>query len=280
LPHAQGAGHAVKVLPPHQGHHYRPPCANAGRYYLFDLTMDRVVAYQTRRLKYVSTGTVNREVGTLRNMLNVAEEWPRLKTNPIQATKKLKEPPGRLRFLSLEEIHKLLDCCPPPPNRLKDMVMVALTTGMRRGEILGLKWDYIPLDNRLIILPITKNNTVRVLPINDTLHRILSAMPQKSGYVFKNRNGGHIGDIKHSFTSACRKSGISDFRFHDLRHTYASHLAMKGVHIRALQELLGHKTLTMTQRYSYLAPEQLQNAVKLLDGVIGDNNFRSLESVS
>jgi len=89
---------------------------------------------------------------------------------------------------------------------------------MRRGEILGLKWDYVRLDSRFIILPITKNNTVRVLPINDTLYKILSEMPQKSGYVFGNGNGGHIGDIKHSFTSACRKAGITDFRFHDLRH--------------------------------------------------------------
>ena len=98
----------------------------------------------------------------------------------------------------------------------------------------------------------------------------LAEMAREAGYVFGNGNGGHIGDIKHSFTSACRKAGIADFRFHDLRHTYASHLAMRGVHIRALQELLGHKTLAMTQRYSHLAPEQLQTAVKLLDGVIGE----------
>jgi len=152
-------------------------------------------------------------------MLNVAVEWRRLKTNPIRATKKLKEPPGRLRFLSLEEIHRLLACCPPPPHTLRDIVTVALTTGMRRGEILGLRWDYIRLDNRLIILPVTKNNTVRVVPINDTLYRILAEMPEKSGYVFGNGGGGHIGDIKHSFTSACKKAGITDFRFHDLRHT-------------------------------------------------------------
>jgi len=163
-----------------------------------------------------------------------------------------------------------LACCPPPPHPLRDIVMVALTTGMRRGEILGLKWDYMRLENRLIILPVTKNNTVRVLPINDTLYRILSEMAREASYVFGNGNGGDIGDIKHSFTSACRKAGITDFRFHDLRHTYASHLAMRGVHIRALQELLGHKTLAMTQRYSHLAPGQLQNAVKLLDGVIGE----------
>jgi integrase len=74
--------------------------------------------------------------------------------------------------------------------------MVALTTGMRHGEISGLKWDYIRLESRFIILPITKNNTSRVVPINDELYRILSEMPQKSGYVFGNGNGGHIGDIK------------------------------------------------------------------------------------
>jgi integrase len=133
--------------------------------------------------------------------------------------------------------------------------MVGLTTGMCRREISGLKRVYIRLDNPLIILPVTKNNTMRVLPINDTLYRILSEMPQKSGYVFGNRKP--ITDIKHSFTSACRKASITDFRFHDRRHTYASHLAMRGVHIRALLELLGHKTLAMTQRYSHLGPEQL-----------------------
>ncbi len=93
-------------------------------------------------------------------------------------------------------------------------------------------------------------------------------MPEKMGHIFG--NGKPLTGVKHSFTSACRKAGIADFRFHDLRHTYASHLAMRGVHIRALQELLGHKTLAMTQRYFHLAPEQLQNAVKLLDGVIGE----------
>jgi len=91
----------------------------------------------------------------------------------------------------------------------------------------------------------------------------------KSQGMFSEWNGGHVGDIKRSFHTACRKAGITDFRFHDLRHTYASLLTMMGVHIRALQELLGHKTLAMTQRYSHLAPEQLQNAVRLLDGVIG-----------
>ncbi len=80
--------------------------------------------------------------------------------------------------------------------------MVALTTGMHREEILGLRWDDMRLDNRLIILPVTKNNTVRVLPIKGSLFRSLAEMPEKSGYVFGNGNGGDIGGVKHSFTSA------------------------------------------------------------------------------
>jgi len=95
-------------------------------------------------------------------------------------------------------------------------------------------------------------------------------MARKAGYVFGNGNGGHISDIKHSLTSACKNAGIVDFRFHPPWHAYVSHLAMRDVHIQALQELLGHKTLAMTQRYSHLAPEQLQNAVRLLDGIIGE----------
>lgn len=121
-----------------------------------------------------------------------------------------------------------------------------------------------------VVLLGPKNAASREVPINDTLHRMLSEMPERSGYVFGNGNGGHVWGIKHSFTLVCRKAGVTDFGFHEMRHTYASHLAMGGVHTRALQELLGHKTLAMTQGYSHLASEQLQSAVKLLDGAIGE----------
>jgi integrase len=144
--------------------------------------------------------------------------------------------------------------------------MIALTTGMRRGEILGLKRGHIKTDSRFLILPVTKNNTVRILPINDILLRTLQEIPHNSEYLFG--NGKHLGDIRRSFGTACESAGIRDFRFHDLRHTYASHLAMRGIHIRALQELLGHKDVKMTQRYSHLSPDQLQGAVKLIDDII------------
>jgi integrase len=178
-----------------------------GKLFLFEITPEKLFTYQSKRLaKGVSNATVNREAGVLKNLLNVAVEWRRLKTNPIRATKKLMEPPGRLRFLSLEEIHKLLGNCPPPPHPLRDMVMVALTTGMRRGEILGLKWDYVRLESRFIILPITKNNTVRVLPINDTLHRLLSEIPQKRQCMFSGTGtGGTSGTLS---TASLRLAGM------------------------------------------------------------------------
>lgn len=227
----------------------------------------QALKYHSLPLTVLDKASENRGVSALKNMLNLTVEWRRLKTNPIRATKKLKEPPGRLRFLTLEEIHKLLACCPPPPHHLRDIVMVALTTGMRRGEILTLRWDYVKLENRLMVLPETKNNTVRIVPINDTLYNALEAMPNRKGYVFG--NGKPLTDVKRSFHTTCKKAGIENFRFHDLRHTYASHLAMRGVPGRVLQDLLGHKTAAMTARYTHLAPAALQSAQKLLDGMVG-----------
>jgi integrase len=112
-----------------------------------------------------------------------------------------------------------------------------------RAEILELKRDYVRVDNRFIILSITENNTSRAVSINDTLYRILSEIPRKGGDVFGNENGGHIGDIEHSFTLTCRKAGITDCRLPDLRGTYANHLAMRGVHIGGIKGIAGLKDI-------------------------------------
>ena len=243
--------------------------------YLFNITPHKIFSYQSKRLSEgVVNAKVNREVACLKHLLNTAVAWKRIKVNPIKAVPKLKEPPGRLRYLTLEEINKLLDLCPLPPHPLRAIITVALTTGMRKSEILGLKWDYIKPDNRFIILPVSKNNTVRVIPMNDPLLRSLAELPGESEFVFWNAWGKPLGDVKRSFGTACRRAGIENFRFHDLRHTYASHLAMRGVHMRALQELLGHKDIKMTQRYSHLSPDQLQGAVRLLDDIIPLKGFK------
>ena len=240
-----------------------------GKEYLFNITPHKIFSYQTKRLSEgVCNATVNREVGCLRHLLNMAIQWKRIKMNPIKAVPRLKEPPGRLRYLTLEEINNLLAYCPDPPHPLKAIITVALTTGMRKSEIFGLKWAYIKPESRFIILPVTKNNTVRLVPTNDTLLRTLEDLPRNSEFVFSGARGKPLVDLKISFKQACKKAGIEGFRFHDLRHTYASHLAMRGVHMRALQELLGHKSIQHTQRYSHLSPEHLQGAVKLIDDII------------
>ena len=114
------------------------------------------------------------------------------------------------------------------------------------------------------------------MQINNTLLWVLTEIPRESDFVFWNARGKHLGDIKRSFHTACRIAKIENFRFHDLRHTCASHLAMRGVHMRALQELLGHKDIKMTQRYSHLSPDQLQGAVKLLDDILPSREFGTI----
>jgi integrase len=240
-----------------------------GKEFLFNVTPHKVFSYQSKRLSEgVCNATVNREVGCLNNLLNTAVTWKRIKSNPIKKIPRLKEPPGRVRYLELPEINRLLASCPDPPHPLRAIVTVALTTGMRKAEIFWLKWEYIRSERRCILLPNSKNNMVRFIPANDTLLRTLEGLPRVSEYVFLGRKNKPFVDLKISFKDACTKAGIEGFRFHDLRHTYASHLAMRGVHLRALQELLGHKTIQMTQRYSHLSPEHLQGAVKLLDDII------------
>lgn len=145
----------------------------------------------------------------------------------------------------------------------------ALNTGMRRGELLSLKWEQIR--NGFIYLTETKSNKARQIPVNDRLAEVFREVRRgnqlKSPYVFCDSKGRRFYEVKRSFASACRRAGIEAFRFHDLRHTFASHLVMKGVSLKAVQELLGHSDLTMTMRYAHLSKGHLQEAVVALNGL-------------
>jgi integrase len=142
---------------------------------------------------------------------------------------------------------------------------------MRKGEILSLRWDNIDFKHGFILLDTTKNGERREIPINETLRGVLQGLTRRLDipYVFfDNATGKPYQDVKRSFNTALRKAGIKDFHFHDLRHTFASHLVMAGVDITTISRLLGHKSLTMTLRYSHLAPEHMSKAVDILDTVI------------
>lgn len=215
--------------------------------------------YQEIRLRTVSPATVNRELQLLKHMFRKAVEWKYMSSNPAQPVRKFKEPPGRIRYLSLEEREALIREC---KETLRAIVITALETGMRKGELETLTWECVNFDRRTITLKRTKNNEIRTVPISDTLLPLLQRLhiERRGPYVFS-RNAGSYGNWRKAFENACKRAGIEDFRFHDLRHTFASYLVMAGVDIRTVQELMGHKDIKMTMRYSHLSSTHLLEAV-------------------
>jgi integrase len=234
--------------------------------YITTITASDLEHYKNLRINKVKPGTINRELSCIKHMFSKAIHWGYLKDNQLRSVTKLKEPPGRLRYLQDGEEERLLAFC---PEYTKPIVIFALNTGMRKSEILYLKWQDVDLKTRWITVRHTKNNEARRIPINEILFTSLAAIRSKMGshYVFSHANGKPFIEIYYGFKAACRRAGIEDFRFHDLRHTFASRLAIKGVDIRVIQELLGHKTLTMTMRYSHLSHQALRDAVDKLSPI-------------
>ena len=250
--------------------------------------------YQTERLgKGNKPATANRLLATLKHAFSKAVEWEMVEEVTLKRIRKakfLEENNRRLRYLSREECRTLIDVSNP---HLRPIVITALNTGMRKGEILALTWDKIDFDNRFILLDKTKNGERREIPINATLKQTLLELFQGTKerprridvpFVFCNpATGTSYHDIHRQFDTACRRAKISNFHFHDLRHTFASHLVMAGQDITTVKELLGHKTLTMTLRYSHLAPSHKVKAVDILDSVLNEKPtaqlVHNLESV-
>jgi integrase len=209
--------------------------------------------------------TVNRYLAVLGHILNKAVEWQLLEVSPFRKGSRLtiKENNQRDRFLTEQEIEALLNSC---NAYLLPIVEVALRTGMRKGELLALQWGQIK--GGLIYLRETKSKRPRQIPIDDRVAQVFKELQIKnkwrSPFVFLGPDGKPLGDVKKSFLGACRRAEIEDFRFHDLRHTCASHLIMKGASIKAVQKLLGHAESRTTDRYSHLAPDHLREAVNLL----------------
>jgi len=247
----------------------------------FDTRM--IEQYQTERLqKGNKPGTVNRHVSILKHMMTKATDWNMVEDDTlrrIRRVKLLEENNARLRYLSKEECQTLINSC---DSHLKPIVIMALNTGMRKGEILSLKWDNVDMKHGFILLDITKNGERRELPINGTLRTTLEELYRGTAqrprrldvpFVFYDgRTGDRYFNVQRSFDSACRRAAINNFHFHDLRHTFASQLVMAGVDLTTIKELLGHKTLTMTLRYAHLAPSHKVKAVDILDNTINETS--------
>jgi integrase len=234
-------------------------------------TKQEAEAHLKRIQNPIQPATVNRELSLLKHMFSKAVEWSKVRDNPTRRVKLLKGEVQRVRFLMPDEIQMLLSNC---PDHIKPIVTLAVHTGMRKGELLGLKWDQVSFEQGIITLTETKNNERRDIPMDQTVKatlKALEALERESPFVFCNEEGRNFEDIGRSFETALRRSGIEDFRFHDLRHTFASNLVMEGVDIMTVKELMGHKTLEMTLRYSHLAPNHKTRAINILDRVMSQN---------
>lgn len=212
--------------------------------------------------------TTNRHIACLKHIYTKAVDWEMVEEDILKKVRRVKmlaENNARLRYLSTEECEELINACKP---HLRPIVITALNTGMRKEEILSLQWEkHIDLKHGFILLDITKNGSRREVPMNRSVKTVFTNIVRRvdSPYVFVDQDGRRYKNVYRSFKTACRQVGIKDFRFHDMRHTFASRLVMAGVDILAVKELLGHKTLSMTLRYSHLAPSHRVKAVEVLD---------------
>ncbi len=231
----------------------------------FGSDMVAATAFLERSKSPIRPASVNRELALLKHLYSKAIEWGKVKESPAKRAKILKGEVKRIRFLLPAESKRLLSNC---ADHLKPIVAVALHTGMRKGELLTLKWDQVNLEQGIISLLDTKNHERRDIPMNETVKSVLESIERKGDSVFCNGDGENFVSVRKSFDSAVRKSGITDFRFHDLRHTFASNLVMEGVDIMTVKELMGHKTLDMTLRYAHLAPNHKTRAVTILDRIM------------
>ncbi|GJL56901.1 MAG: integrase [Nitrospirales bacterium] len=249
------------------------------------LTVKVIEDYRvTREFDGVGPATINREISTLKHALTKAVSWQMVRKSirdDLRAVRKLAEPAGRLRYLSgPEEASTLIEGC---RGIFRVIVVVTLHTGMRRGEVLGLTWEAVDLKHGFIRLTETKNGEARDIPINDTVWSALNGLRTRLDvpYVFHDEEGKPFKDTRHKFEWACKRAGITDFHFHDLRHTFASWLVMKGVPLATVSKLLGHKSISMTMRYAHLSPDHLSTAVKALDhqGFLSLDNYLTIEAV-
>jgi integrase len=228
-----------------------------------------VEQYQTDLInRGLKPASVNKNISILKAMFSKAVDWNMVEEETLKRVRKVKLLPEnnkRLRFLSKAECQELVNAC---GSHLKPIVITALNTGMRKSEILNLTWEQVDLKHGFILLDRTKNGERREIPINNTLRGTLQGVTRRLDvpYVFFDpKTGKSYREVKKSFKTALRKAKITDFKFHDLRHTFASHLVMAGVDITTVKELLGHKSLTMTLRYAHLAPSHKVRAVDMLD---------------
>lgn len=246
-----------------------------GKFRVEEITTHHVEQYKAQALKQeLSRKTINNYLAVLSKCVRTAYDWQKLSGIPPKVVW-LKVPPPQTDFLSADECELLLS---KADGAIREMILTALRTGMRHGELAGLQWSSIDWQNRRINVRHTrcprtgelrspKSNRERHIPMDVDVYEMLFKRKQSTGYVFLDTDG--IPFPAHRLLRQLRevryRAGLRPLRWHTLRHTFASHLAMNGVPLNIVQALLGHSTITMTMRYAHVAPSALQSAIELLN---------------
>ncbi len=253
-----------------------------------ELSGKSIRAYMDKRhAAGMSAATINRELSALSaaiNWCNTEYEWGL--PNPVKG-RKMREPEGRVRWLTRAEVDSLCRAARAQKfgQVLESFIRLAVNTGCRKEEMLGLEWRRVDLANGLIYLEgvHTKAGKRRSIPLNEGALSALKVMAAiraekspSSPWVFIRGNGERVVSVRCGFTLACKKAGIDDFTIHDLRHTCAAHLISAGVALAEIRDLLGHSTIMMTERYAHLAPARVSDAVRVLDGLREKPSSRSV----
>ncbi len=238
---------------------------------------DRLAATLVPGSKTRSPASVVRHLAVLSHAFSIAvREWGWLEDNPCRKVTRPKEPCGRVRFLSDDERERLLKACRESASpHLYHAVVLSLSTGARQGEILGLCWRQVNLKRGLITLDDPeriKNGERRSLPLTGLAQELLKERSKvrriDNDFVFPNRQGDGATDLRDAWEYAIQKAGIENFRWHDLRHSAASYLAMNGATLAEIAEVLGHKTLQMVKRYSHLSDSHVAGVVARMNAQI------------
>ncbi len=231
--------------------------------------------FKARKIKEgLANKTIKNHLTVFNKCMICAYDWLGIAAKP-PAMPWPKCPPPETDYLSPDECELLLYNA---DGTVREMILTALRTGMRQGELKGLQWSSIDWVNRIVIVKHSrcdreknigapKSNRVRSIPLDADVYEMLYRRKMSTGYVFTTAKGDPINHswLTYYLEKLCKKAGLRRITWHVLRHTFASHLAMKGVPLNTVQLLLGHSTIMMTMRYAHVAPSAMRSAIELLN---------------
>lgn len=232
------------------------------------ITPKRIEDFKSFMSEKYSNAYVNRYLACIKTIFNIGIKNELIKTTPMKAVKMMKEDNHKIRYLTADEEARLFK---ELPEHLKPIVICALQTGLRKSNILQLRWELVDLEFRFIEVLAQQNKGHKIIkiPISDKLLETLESLPKNSEYVFANpETGKPYRDISEGFKNACERANIENFRFHDLRHTVATRLVEKGIDLRVVQEIMAHSTIVTTQRYMHPTPKRKLEAISVLNSYV------------